>query len=336
MTITRLWQSGAETGTLLEFSSIVGAPTAQTTTKYTDGYAYSMANNAQNIGVVDVTATRQVRIGARIRINNNITDNEVGLLDVRASSTQLAGLHMKGDTLNLIADVAGTNQDTDSYASDVWYHMGVDIKIHSSAGWIVVYKDLIEIMRFEGNTGNSDITNVTLGPLLLASFSGTTYMDDIYIDDTTGEATAAVVPARSFQYVIPTGNGNYNGNWTGSDGNSVDNYLLVDEIPAASADYIEETVTDQLESFLMDTYTLAANEGCVAVIPIVLCQRTGATELIALGTRYSATDVIGSDLTPPASYLMRFERQTTKPGGGAWDQTAIDGFELVMKSRGTY
>jgi hypothetical protein len=86
----------------------------------------------------------------------------------------------------------------------------------------------------------------------------------------------------------------------------------------------------------MTTYTLGAGESCVALIPVAVCKHTGATEDIAIGTRYSSTDVIGSDQDPGNNYGPNAERQTTKPGGGAWDQTAIDGVEVVVKSRGSY
>jgi hypothetical protein len=50
----------------------------------------------------------------------------------------------------------------------------------------------------------------------------------------------------------------------------------------------------------------------------------------------SSTDQIGSDQNPPTAYGVLWERQETKPGGGGWAQTDIDGMEVIIKSRGTY
>ncbi len=157
----------------------------------------------------------------------------------------------------------------------------------------------------------------------------------MYIEDTTGEGSDVVPPKLRFYYLTPDGNGNY-ADWDGSDGNQVDNYLLVDEVPPSDADYVETNVVDRLDSYTMTTFVLGTGQTIVAVIPIVRGQREGITEELALGTRYSGTDLIGSDQEPLGSFRYLWERQIAKPGGGDWNQSAIDGVETVIKSRGTF
>lgn len=168
-----------------------------------------------------------------------------------------------------------------------------------------------------------------------SSATFTHYYDNVYLDDSTGEI--AMPPAITyFAYRALDGNGNYN-DWDGSDGNSVDNYLLLDEVPpGADTDYIETNVADELESFTVASITLAAGQEIVAVLPVAFARRNGTTELIAVGTRLSATDLISSDKTPATAYKHLFERQTTKPGGGAWSESDFNSAEVIVKSRGTY
>ena len=94
---------------------------------------------------------------------------------------------------------------------------------------------------------------------------------------------------------------------------------------------------DQFDSYDMATYTLGEGETFISLIPSVYAQRFGAAEELAIGTRYSGTDLLGSDFDPGAgSYTLHQERQLTKPGGGAWTQAAVDDVELLIKSRGVF
>jgi hypothetical protein len=86
----------------------------------------------------------------------------------------------------------------------------------------------------------------------------------------------------------------------------------------------------------MSTYTLGAQEECKAIIPVVRAAKTGLNEKIKMGTRLSSTDALGADQDLPASAGYLWERQPTKPGGGAWEQADIDGFELLLQSSGSF
>jgi len=345
MAITRLWQTGLELGVINEFSGSYFNGGGGVTSVGPKTGTYCLQGNSAGGGAYAqvfwiLPATRQIRTGFYWNPASLAGTTEIDIVQIKTSAgTVLVRLEATGSGAgnNLIIDVAGVNQDVIAGASggSDYMHIGVDVKIHASAGWVVVYKDGVEILRFEGNTGNADIESIFYGHDIAAGVI--MKFDDFYVDDTTGEAAAAAVPSVYFQYITPNGNGFYNGNWSGSDGNSVDNYLLVDEIPPGSdTDYVQTTVVDELESFAMTTFTLAAGQEIQAMIPVAYCRKTGITEQIALGTRLSGVDLIGSDQTPSQSYSPRLERQTTKPGGGAWNQAALDGVEFVEKARGSF
>ena len=341
MTITPLWLSGMESGSSLEFSGTIGGVVA-TAQKKSGVYSWS-TNSGGSYGYVTLpSGLRQIRIGSWFNPMATASTFEGNIIDiVNSSITQLLGVHGKGSASGnpLILDVAGTDQDTEGGANEnsIWFHLGIDIKVHVSAGWTVVYKNGIEILRFEGNTGNADIFRATFGNFAVGQ-SVTQYWDDMYIDDTTGESAPAPLPIKTFQYLLPNAVGTYNAGdrWPDQIGGYTNRHLVVDDVPVNTSDFVEETTADKMISFNMTTYTLASNEGCVAAWPIAVCQRIGGTEQIAVGTKIGDDDSIGSDQTPSNAWAGLRERQTTKPGGGAWDQTAINAIEFLMKSRGTY
>jgi hypothetical protein len=137
---------------------------------------------------------------------------------------------------------------------------------------------------------------------------------------------------------LPNGDGNYS-QFDGSDGNQVNNYQLVDEVPANVTDYVETVTVDQFDSYDLADIALSVGATILAVIPTVYSVRDGDAEEIALGTRLGGADLVGSDQVPPSGYSDKAflnERQTTKPGGGAWAEADVNNAEIVIKSRGSY
>lgn len=331
MAITRRWQTGWETGSVEEIDVQVGGLNITTLNSPYTGSYHLRGDWPNRYGYQNVPATRQIRCGFFFK---GAVTCSAERFQIRAGGSELISLDMKSDGSVDLQVLGSVKANKPGMNSTSWHHIGVDVKIDSSSGWAYVYWDSVVVMSFSGNTGNSDITNVLFGQIGGAG-SCISYFDDIYIDDTTGEGAAAVCPVLRMFHVIPNGNGNY-AQWDGSDGNSVDNYLLVDERPPSSADYVATNVVDEFDSYAMGTISLAAGQTVEAVIPIVSAARQDASEEIAIGTRLSAVDLIGSDQTPSISYGFFWERQATKPGGGAWGQADIDAFEAVIKSRGSY
>lgn len=344
MAITRRHQTGIETGYAYEMDGwggwAIGTNWISTARPRTGAYGIFCRTDWYWYQWKNIAATRQVRVGLCFNVDdwNNGADGDFMAIETSGGTELIALRSIKatGD-LNLI--IAGSSQDTTSglgIVVDNWYHIVIDVKVDSSSGWAYVYKDgnSTPIMSFAGNTGNSDIGRIRIGdPITQGTATIGTFFDDIYIDDTTGEGAAQVGPILRFGWTYPNGAGNYT-QWTPSAGN---NYECVDERPPSGADYVIEDAVDQLDSYAMTTIALGAGQDPQAVIPIVLAQRYGAGQQIAVGTRYSATDVIGSDQDVQfGGWRFNWERQTAKPGGGAWDQAAIDGFEAVIKSRGSF
>lgn len=340
MAINRLWQSGFEARSADEFDG--GAYDTQAIHR-----SGAWANRVQVANATaqwrqfykDIPGTKQIRTGFAFYIATDPGSVDGQYCVLRSAGANLVEIKLESDSDDLQLMVDGVQKDItiDSpIVIDTWLHIGIDCKIDGT-GWVYVYLNGVEILSFDGDTGSDDIVSVGYGSFdVQFTGAGYHYFDDCYIDDTTGEGVAAVCPLLKFEWVYPNATGNYD-QWIGSDGNNVNNYLLVDERPPSTADYVEEDTVDQFDSYAMTTYALGAGEQIDAIIPIVYAQRYGANEELALGTRFGGADVIGSDQDPGfGAWSMLSERQTAKPGGGAWTQAALDAVEVVLKSRGTF
>jgi len=337
MAITRRYNSGLETGSLGEISGRVSnggtAASISTTADYTGTYGLRTEGSSlfYGCGYTNFPATRQVRIGQYFRVASSGTSSQRTAIAIRSASANVFTLRI-ANTGAAGLYVAGTLRDSSTGYYATWMHLGIDVYIHSTVGWINIYKDGELDMSYSGNTGNVDIVQMRMGKQEQSNYAFITFHDDIYIDDTAGEGSPDVVPKKRFHPLTISGAGNY-AQWDPSAGS---NYACVDEIPPSDADYVSTNVADELDSYAMTTHTLAEEEVPIALIPTARILRATSTEEFALGTRYSATDLVGSDQIPTAAYAYYWERQETKPGGGSWDQASIDAVEGLIKSRGSY
>ena len=187
-----------------------------------------------------------------------------------------------------------------------YVHFGVDLKIDASAGWCYVYIDGVQVLGFTGNTGNFDARMVGWGtaPNSGNSPNSSFYLDDLSIDNSTGEGAPAACEDRRFLLVMPDGNGTYS-DGVGSDADSTDNYLLVDDttMDGATTEVVLDAV-DEKDTYTMANPTLPANAVIQAVCPVALVQKGNA----AVGTqvkflaRESATDAKSATLDLPGDY----------------------------------
>lgn len=219
-------------------------------------------------------------------------------------------------------------------SNNVFYYLEVRALIDDSSGRFVLRINGATDIDFTGDTRNggnasADTLRWGFGGNLSA---GTQYWDDLYVCDTSGSA-----PNNTFlgdirvEALLPSGNGN-SSQLVGSDSNSTDNYLLVDEsTPNSDTDYVESsTVNDK------DTYAygnLTSTTGTVYGVQVLpFARKTDAgTRSIKSVARLSGTEVDSADKALSTDYVYLPDIRETKPGGGAWSISDVNSAEFGVK-----
>lgn len=205
-----------------------------------------------------------------------------------------------------------------------WHYIELGAKIHDTTGWVELRQDGVTIGRFDGDTraGGSD------GLIDMVVFNQRTNhneynIDDVYILNEQGSVNNSWLGDTRCYPLYPDGNGSSSTPLSGSDGNSTDNYLLVDEAGTpVTTDYVfSSTDGDQ------DTYTfqdLPVTLGTIRGVEVrahAAKDDTGA-KLIRLITRRSSTDSFGPDhvLAAEPLYQTHHDIDELDPhaGPGAW------------------
>lgn len=152
----------------------------------------------------------------------------------------------------------------------------------------------------DGTTGATAVitdilsSNSSEGRLVLHDWDGTAFGDNNAVTTATLTAvnnapvSSVGLDANSYRLgneyiaaIVPNGNGS-NSAFTGSDGNSTDNYLLVDEIPANVSEYVYATSSGDTDTYAMSFSADLPASNQIDRISLLASRVVGKTALAGL------------------------------------------------------
>lgn len=327
-----------------------------TTTKTRTG-TYSLGFPLAQVASYGRAIPSTTELRANVAINHNGFNSASAVVDRAAIIYQIGRLDGTGwrftwqNTNRLfyvttiaaptVALASGSEVQSNWTMRDSWHDMSIAIKVDGAAGWLKLYANGIEVLSFTGNTGTSPIVSVAVGGSSTSAdniWSAFAYFDDFYVEDTTGEAAAPAVN-RKFMYCPVNGNGS-SSTFVGNDGNSTDNYLLVDDTLNNDGDttYVAATAAAQEDLYTHATVTTPVNHVVSAITPTVIARKTNAaidTE-IQLELFKAATDSVAAAQNLTTGYHMIFSRFTALPDASALNDANINSTEIGYISAGAY
>lgn len=350
MTITPLWRAGAESQSVLELpnqDSFFTSPPAISSTKAHSGtYSFAFTNTDGGSRGIDVSTT-QFTLSYYVNHNGLHTGGTANrgihlfYTDVTGVSNCAARWVKIDNTIRIVVNgstVATVDATTAGFdTTNTWIHVGIHAKSDASTGFVSIYINGVQVATYTGNTGTG------FNKIFFAGRQGTSggwdstaYVDDIVINDTTGEADG-VVPERQLRYKRVDGAG-INTNWIPSAEN---NYQNVDDPGAPDND---TTYNSAASSGLKDSYALAdlsgdipAGSGILDVAYLAYVRKSaGVASTVKIGGLLSASEDMSSEYSPATSYGMIEYVSTAKPGGGLWQQSDFNNTEIQVESAGIY
>lgn len=352
MTITRLLQSGYE----MYADRFYYTTDVSTAASYLNGGVDSSIT-AVSIGVLVegfyytlTSAIAQCKLHVDVFIpSDGPSGSDTPSIITLASgtlATKALTIYYDSGSWQVYAGATQLGSFTDTMRFKRWVNIGLDFKIDASSGWCYVYQDGQAVLSYTGQTnqGASNFDLVCLGPDAAGdNWADTSYLDNFYLDESTGEVSPACPLLSRFKMVQPAGNGNYS-EWVGSDGNSVNNYLLVDDNNLSGgttimSDYVEGTTSGDQDSYAVDdpnAASLYAGMTSQTEIPAVShCsvgqEDTGTAEQFRPFLRYSGTDLTGTAVDLDTARDGVRERFTSPPGGGSWTYAIITATEVGIE-----
>jgi hypothetical protein len=216
-------------------------------------------------------------------------------------------------------------------AQDTWYYLEWRLTIHNSTGSFEVRLNGVTEITGSGldtqNTANAFATQLYWHS---PAVSGTIGFDDIYVD-----SAAFAGPIRIWTG-IPNGNGN-SSDLVGSDGNSTDNYLLVDDTMTegfanGDTDYVQSDVVGDHDTYAFPSMPTVPSS--IYAVDSRLAAR--ADDAGARGIRHvvrsGGADNEGTTRALTSSYVYYSDLREVDPAtAAAWTEAGVNAMEMGMK-----
>jgi len=159
------------------------------------------------------------------------------------------------------------------------------------------------------------------------------FFDDLYICDTTGGVNDDFLGDVAIVCLTPNGNGNTN-DFTGSDVDSTDNYLHVDEIqPDDDASYVESSDVADIDLYAFENFAVTPTTICCVQTVTFAKKDDASAKTGKLLTRVNSTNYEGSAFSPEnGSYAYFTEIWDVNPDdSAAWAEADVNGAEFGIK-----
>lgn len=237
------------------------------------------------------------------------------------------------DSATLIA-----SSDPNVVLPGLWYWIETKVFVDDTVGTVEIRVNGTTRINFVGDT-RSGVTSVLLDQIFIGCAVAGGRNANFRVDDVVMLNGAGSAPNNNFigdsrvHNLLPTGNGNYS-QLLGSDGNSTDNYLLVDENPPNTSDYVGSGTSGQKDSYPVTDLPAAA------VLVRGVAQRAYAASSDA-GPRAARNFVriAGADYTNPdynlgANYLLYSDISQVSPAtAAAWTVAEVNAAEFGFECR---
>lgn len=333
--MARLFTDGAEMGDALAFTT--SSCTLSTSTKRSGNYGYVTYGGSQNL---QKTINSLTEIYIRFGYYDGSLYGTVTPLRWLNGVTVLGSLRLSNTTRKFsFYTGTGTLVSTGSIVatSGTWHLIEVHIKFADSGGLLELRIDGLQDSdaTFSGDTKPGAETSINSISLQSAQADSTINTDDIAINDTSGAVDNSWCGDGHVIALVPNANGDLS-QLSGSDGNSTDNYLLVDETPSNSdTDYVEGSTVDQ-----KDLYNLSASGLTNVNISRVWGEArskdtTTAGGLLAITVKTEGTEYDSGDIALPTSYAaVKGPEYLVNPQTGiAWTIAELDALQVGPKTR---
>ena len=131
-----------------------------------------------------------------------------------------------------------------------WHYVELQATLHDTTGSVTVRVDGIQVATATNVDTRNAGTKTVFDSVLIRNYNPTTAQpafDDFYLMNGAGDAFLGDIVVET---LYPNGNGNAN-QWLGSDGDSLSNYLLVDEPTPVATDYVASSTTGHQDLYAL-------------------------------------------------------------------------------------
>lgn len=290
--------------------------------------------------------TNDIYLRYRLRCNVPTMARGASILGFGISGTEMGKFSLDPICRFAAYAVRGINDDILEISNVVmqantWYLIEIHYVLDPVVGRFEVYIDGNLEINFAGNTWPLGVVpgGPSVNQLLWANSAYcATWLDDLACNSTDGATDNSWCGDGSITKMIPNGDGAHN-DWTGADGDQVNNFEQVDEYPNDGD--LTYVYADGTDVGLQDQYALSdldyTNKSVLRIWPEARARKSSPLDgfHIKLGILPSGgADQMSANRDLYSGYYSRIvgnEYKTNPVDGLAWDEADLDTLEFVTE-----
>lgn len=293
---------------------------------------FSVSSTATTVALGVSVGTVYVGLATMCQTAHAANNNS---FNFREGATVHCGVGINISGYPVVYGPAGTVVATGTVAAPAAAFFYLEIKaIIADVGGVVEVKiDGVVSVTYTGDTRNAG-TGVCDTFSWRSWGSGNCFLDDVYILDSAGSA-----PYNTYlgdivvRTILPNGNG-ASSDWLGSDGNSTDNYLLVDDPSTTTADYVTATATGKTDLYLMGD--IPTTDLPLAIQVVVYADKSdgGTPPVFKMVTKGDGGTVLEESAVTLSTTWQTFAGaiRTLDPDGDALTATNVNGMQSGVRT----
>jgi len=237
-------------------------------------------------------------IGCHFQTSDFTLNSTTPILSLYDSTNASYQLTLRTSTVGVLQIYRGNIQILQAGSTlsvDTWYHLEWKFYIGNSIpgdSCVLRLNGTTDINLVAGTDTQLQVSSACGGVEFEGASSKNRYFDNIYICNHSGSINKDFIGPCFIETINPNGNGTTN-NFTGSDGNSTDNYLLVDDVTNDDDTTFVASSTDNH----LDLYSYEAPTGDIGIIHGIGMVSRAKKNTTAAGTMANVAHVSGSDIS---------------------------------------
>lgn len=320
-TLWRTWIPGGGGANISSSEAKTGSQSLAVS--YNNYASYVLPSPAQNARLYVGFAYKPTSLqnSAIIQFGSTTTEAHVSM-----HTSGLLGVYRHSSTL--------LGMGTHAIQPNVWNYIEVKMTITNSTSFGDVIVRINGITDIELGSGiDTCYQTAALQYIYLNAYiNHTAYYDDLYICDDLGTVNNTFLGECVVEYLRPSGNG-ATSDWDGSDGNQVDNYLLVDDQYVDDSDYVEGQNLNEIDLYEVQNLSIGA-------LTIRGIRVAGALGRSSIGQRYAkqicrsnGVNYEGAEQAlPSGGFGIYSDIWETDPDTGVlWQEGAIGNLQVGAK-----
>lgn len=221
---------------------------------------------------------------------------------------------------------------------DTWYYIEIKVTLSDTVGAVTVRVNGTNWINLSSIDTKNAGTKTVFDSIRLtgddASGTGSYYLyDDLYLCNGAGSIRNDFLGDVAVEVLYPNGDG-ANSGMTGSDGNSVNNYLLVDETTIDTSDYVGSSVDGTKDTYAFGNLTRAAGTIYGVQAAMHAAKTDAGSRSMRMLARPGSTDQPSSDFALGTGYLpYTYVWQQNPDTSTDWSVTSVNASEFGAEVR---